>query len=177
MTQLDFTPIRNLVERGEWEKKYRVHQIYLSKGKHLCAKCKRTEIMDYEDTITTYLGSTECRFDKVEGMTDKPFADCEIYGRFMFVTHCELFEPINPKQLYHSWIDSDEWKKISREQIKRAGYKCQICGSGMNLATHHITYDHIGCEDSFPDDLLVVCQQCHASIHQTDIANKNNKKG
>ncbi len=48
--------------------------------------------------------------------------------------------------------------------LVRDGFRCQLCGTRRNLQVHHIRYrSHCGGDST--DNLLTVCQGCHAAIH------------
>lgn len=66
---------------------------------------------------------------------------------------------------YWDFLRSDYWKQVSLDAKKRAGYQCQSCGTRRGLQVHHKTYDHHGQEHLFPDDLVCLCNRCHASAH------------
>ena len=59
------------------------------------------------------------------------------------------------------------WKggKSDRRDYRKVVEKddCSRCGARMNLAIHHINYDHY---DNRPENLAVVCVSCHASLHK-----------
>ena len=76
---------------------------------------------------------------------------------------CECYEPIEDSDKYYIYIQSDEWKEKRLQALDRAGYRCQVCGDGMNLQVHHVTYDRLGNEHE--DDLIAVCKRCHEKIH------------
>lgn len=66
---------------------------------------------------------------------------------------------------YARYIQSPAWKR------KRAAYfratrldRCQGCGDKEKLHVHHKTYERLGHENL--TDLVVVCETCHALIHQ-----------
>lgn len=84
------------------------------------------------------------------------------------VTFCSCFKPIS----YKHYIDSEMWKQKRIKRIKNDGYKCQLCGSAMNLQVHHITYENVPFEKD--DDLLTVCKSCHQKLHEKDLERKNN---
>lgn len=67
-------------------------------------------------------------------------------------------------------MNSDEWKARRQEKLKSSGFKCELCGSAINLNVHHITYEHLGYEPD--EDLLVVCQPCHEKLHKEDLKNE-----
>jgi len=71
---------------------------------------------------------------------------------------------------YHEYIKSDTWKRTCKAKLKSVGYKCEMCGSAMNLNVHHITYKNLGHEEL--DDLLVVCKNCHKKLHAEDLKRK-----
>jgi len=64
---------------------------------------------------------------------------------------------------YQQYLESDHWKQVRAQTLKRAWYKCQICNSKDDLQVHHNNYDCLG--DEKPSDLIVVCGQCHNEIY------------
>lgn len=69
------------------------------------------------------------------------------------------------KAQYHEYLKTPRWKVIADEVKKRAGWKCQVCNSSLDLHTHHRTYDHLGDELSHMDDLICLCSRCHRIFH------------
>lgn len=68
---------------------------------------------------------------------------------------------------YDLYIHSDDWRARAKAAKERAGWRCQVCntpGSYSTLACHHRTYDRLGHE--LPDDLVVLCKDCHALFHR-----------
>lgn len=67
------------------------------------------------------------------------------------------------------------WKEISKEQLKRAGNKCELCsamnaephwktGSTVVLTVHHIEeLESLEEHNSYPN-LIVLCQRCHLRL-------------
>ena len=66
---------------------------------------------------------------------------------------------------YKAFLNTIYWKTVSEEVKRRAGYKCQLCGSDENLNTHHRCYDHKGIEVLHMNDLVCLCQKCHDHHH------------
>lgn len=64
---------------------------------------------------------------------------------------------------YQEYIHSDAWQRRRKRAIKRAGGKCQRCGSTERLEAHHLTYARLGREK--PADLIVLCHACHQAEH------------
>lgn len=120
-------------------------------------------------------------------MTTQDWHDCDLAyvsiretednGMGYWVTACNNYVPLDTRKLYGSYIHSDLWKDIAGKRKKEAGYKCQICGSAINLCVHHISYEHLAMEDSYPEDLLVVCRKCHKALHENDLKRKANDDG
>lgn len=67
------------------------------------------------------------------------------------------------KEWYQKYLRSDHWQETRKKALKRAGYKCQVCGCNKNLQVHHNTYKNIWHED--PTDLVVLCYKCHKIFH------------
>ena len=72
---------------------------------------------------------------------------------------------------YKEYLETDHWKKTRKRALHRAKYKCQLCGSKENLNVHHNTYENRGQEKD--EDLIVLCQECHAKFHDKFIEEDN----
>ena len=67
---------------------------------------------------------------------------------------------------YHTYINSPEWRAVSRAAKERAGLRCELCGATEaeeQLHTHHKSYSSLGHEE--PADLVVLCRWCHRYWH------------
>jgi hypothetical protein len=67
---------------------------------------------------------------------------------------------------YLEYLQTEGWKRRSKEAMERAGYKCALdnrSGNEYTLHTHHKTYENIGHEK--PEDLIVLCDECHGKFH------------
>jgi len=71
------------------------------------------------------------------------------------------------KEWYHEvYLKSNHWKCMRKLCLFLAKNCCQECGEKhyqYNLQLHHLEYDNLYDED--PDDLLVLCKECHHNIH------------
>lgn len=65
---------------------------------------------------------------------------------------------------YAKYLQTDHWKTTRKAAIDRAGGVCQFCRSTEQLNVHHNTYERLG--EELPSDLLVLCQTCHATLHE-----------
>ena len=71
------------------------------------------------------------------------------------------------KSTYKRYLQTEHWKKLRFEVLKRSGGRCERCGyrpwkRGV-LQVHHKTYDNVGHETV--DDLICVCAKCHMELH------------
>jgi hypothetical protein len=64
---------------------------------------------------------------------------------------------------YPDYLLTPEWAERRRGALRRADHACQTCGAGGRLHVHHRTYERRGEEP--PDDLLVLCRDCHLAVH------------
>ena len=77
---------------------------------------------------------------------------------------------------YKSYLLSPLWKYQSGLIKLSHHYTCSMCGEMSNsahLVVHHISYEHIGSEYRHPEDVTVLCTDCHRKIH--NIGGKNEK--
>jgi 5-methylcytosine-specific restriction endonuclease McrA len=79
---------------------------------------------------------------------------------------------------YKEYLQTEHWKNTRKKALKKAKYKCELCGSKEDLNVHHKTYEHRGEEP--PEDLIVLCHHCHAKFHdkldEEDKVNESNIK-
>ena len=60
---------------------------------------------------------------------------------------------------------SDEAYAHLREQIfERDGWRCQGCGSSVNLEVHHRRFRSQSGNDA-EDNLITLCSRCHTDVH------------
>ena len=72
---------------------------------------------------------------------------------------------------YKAYLLSEHWKHIRDCALKRDGYTCRICGTGINLRVHHVHYEHVGTELEL-DDVITLCEECHSKVHINDYVHK-----
>lgn len=68
---------------------------------------------------------------------------------------------------YRDYMRSDKWARKSKECLARYGYRCAVCNASAKnvvLHAHHRTYQRLGHER--PDDLVALCETCHALFHK-----------
>ena len=75
---------------------------------------------------------------------------------------------------YKDFLKTYYWKAIRLYMIHKNGGHCTFCNHETRLNVHHRTYDHHGLELFFLDDLVVLCESCHAKEHGIKMLNTNN---
>lgn len=66
---------------------------------------------------------------------------------------------------YQDFLATPYWKAITAHTKYKAGYRCQLCNNGADLATHHRNYDIHGREHAHMNELIVLCNNCHQKFH------------
>ena len=67
------------------------------------------------------------------------------------------------KQEYRQYLKSGHWNFTKKRALKRAGKKCEVCRSEVDLQVHHKSYENLW--DEKPADLIVLCECCHIKNH------------
>lgn len=84
-------------------------------------------------------------------------------GSGYWIVECPFFEQETSKALYQRYMSSKQWHDKRSEALKKAGYRCQMCGAVINLNVHHVSYERLGAE--WISDLVVLCKGCHEKLH------------
>lgn len=64
---------------------------------------------------------------------------------------------------YRAYLDSPQWRSKRARILASRGHRCEVCQHGHKLSLHHRTYARL--YDELDADLLVVCESCHAALH------------
>lgn len=70
--------------------------------------------------------------------------------------------PTQRQRWYREYLRSEHWKTRRMAALRARGFICEDCG---NEATevHHLSYERLG--EEWPEDLLIVCSDCHRTRH------------
>jgi ATP-dependent DNA helicase RecQ len=61
-------------------------------------------------------------------------------------------------------LNPEEYDTLRRQVLERDGWRCQNCGSAMNLQIHHLKpRSKLGHDEI--SNLLALCAGCHALLH------------
>ncbi len=92
------------------------------------------------------------------------------------------------KEEYEKLLNSDYWKGFSYSLIKERNFTCEDCGRTFynernKLQVHHLVYRDIKPWSYKPEELIVLCEDCHKKRHglytqpkQTDYSSFNGDK-
>lgn len=62
------------------------------------------------------------------------------------------------------YLQTETWKNIRQHILQAANFKCAYCG-GFAENVHHKKYPDVWGQEH-PEDLVPVCEACHAKIHR-----------
>jgi hypothetical protein len=66
---------------------------------------------------------------------------------------------------YQKFLASEYWQQV-REVVIQRDRCCQLCGSTNPLQVHHLSYEHYRDEMNHLEDLITLCNECHAFEHE-----------
>jgi 5-methylcytosine-specific restriction endonuclease McrA len=61
-------------------------------------------------------------------------------------------------------LDAEAYQQLRSQVLERDGWRCQRCGSLLNLEVHHLEYrSHQG--QDLEENLITLCAECHRLSH------------
>ena len=61
-------------------------------------------------------------------------------------------------------LDLESYRRLCRQVLERDGWRCQDCGSQVDLQVHHMNpRSQMG--DDTEENLITLCAHCHAVTH------------
>jgi len=105
----------------------------------------------------------DCLFNNIENVFDISINTTEVENKDINVNYIQ--DQINnlKNMPYKEYLQTEHWREKRKSALYRANNKCQLCGNKENLHVHHNTYDNRGQEKD--EDLVVLCEICHARHH------------
>ena len=61
---------------------------------------------------------------------------------------------------YSEFLKTPYWLAVS-DHVKNLSRQCALCTTISPLEVHHRTYEHLGSEWQYLEDLVVLCHDCH----------------
>lgn len=71
----------------------------------------------------------------------------------------------NCSEVYKKYLESPKWQEIRERILYRDNFRCRLCGARERLHCHHIRGSHRFQEEDYPEDLMILCENCHTKIH------------
>ena len=71
------------------------------------------------------------------------------------------WNPLKPVRLR---LDAQPYEDLRMRVLRRDGWRCQSCGTMLNLEVHHKQFRSRSGEDS-EENLIVLCSACHKGMH------------
>jgi ATP-dependent DNA helicase RecQ len=62
-------------------------------------------------------------------------------------------------------LDQESYEALRQQVLRRDGWRCQSCGTMLNLEVHHMQFRSHSGHDS-EENLITLCASCHASVHR-----------
>ena len=164
--EVNATSLQSLVETKLGKEKW---QDFVSATLDMtCSKCHESIIITVKSRTQLDRINRTAKFlvcDKCKEIEQKEIALASMAAINQTMSTTESFKQMS----YSEYLQTNHWQKIRRQALKRAKYKCQLCSKhNTELHVHHKTYEHIGQEHNYQDDLIVLCKDCHAKFHGKD---------
>jgi 5-methylcytosine-specific restriction endonuclease McrA len=62
-------------------------------------------------------------------------------------------------------LDPMPYESLRQQILRRDGWRCQSCGTMLNLEVHHREFrSHSGADSD--ENLITLCTACHARMHR-----------
>jgi 5-methylcytosine-specific restriction endonuclease McrA len=62
-------------------------------------------------------------------------------------------------------LDPQSYDRLHGQVLRRDGWRCQNCGSMVNLEVHHQEFRSQAGDDS-EENLITLCAACHSLLHR-----------
>jgi 5-methylcytosine-specific restriction endonuclease McrA len=72
---------------------------------------------------------------------------------------------IRPKQA-RLRLDAESYEQLCQEVLQRDNWRCQACGTTLNLQVHHQQHRSQSGDDS-EQNLITLCAACHKNVHRS----------
>lgn len=69
---------------------------------------------------------------------------------------------------YNEYTNTPLWRYTTSVYKVMGRFTCELCKGQFNpthLLVHHRSYSHIGMELFYPEDVMLLCTDCHLKIH------------
>lgn len=126
---------------------------------------------NYNKFIIKYCCPDNAKFNRRKPITNP--STIEAYWTQLLLDYANVDQDAIRRYLRHKkyknyYLTTYWWYIISHKRKLMDGMLCSENGCNVNkhaLEVHHLTYEHLGEEIKFMDDLITVCPDCHDAIH------------
>ena len=66
------------------------------------------------------------------------------------------------KNVDKGYLETEYWNITKKFRMEVDGYRCAICGSGIDIDVYHNTYERLGNERL--SDVVTLCKTCHSEL-------------
>ncbi len=101
-------------------------------------------------------------------MTDKRLPPNGVYRQIYYKGRSKPYT--SSKVPEDDYLVTPVWRELREKRLLLDNYRCKMCGTGINVAVHHIRYPFAWGEENVFEDLVTLCDTCHARVHKNDIA-------
>lgn len=93
---------------------------------------------------------------------------------------CRNYVTTMAREFSETFYHSKKWKDMRQYILIRDQYRCQRCGSALNLEVHHIIHltpgnIHDASITLNDKNLITLCRDCHFAVHEEDKLNGTKK--
>ena len=64
-------------------------------------------------------------------------------------------------------LDTEAYRELQLQILRRDGWRCQLCGSMQNLQVHHLKFRSRSGDD-VEQNLITLCAECHEHTHRSN---------
>jgi 5-methylcytosine-specific restriction endonuclease McrA len=141
---------------------------------YLCQECHTTMSQQVVDLLAraeaefTERVAQRCQAEKEEDwqMID---GTVKVSAKKRFHALCRHMTPDESEELrkmpYEEFLETIYWDVIRSYVLQLNHYRCGLCSQRAELDVHHRTYEHRGYEYLHLEDLVALCETCHAKFH------------
>ena len=66
-------------------------------------------------------------------------------------------------------LNAEKYEQLRQHVLWRDGWRCQSCGTMMNLEVHHKEFRSLSGQD-IEQNLITLCRACHSRVHEVRIS-------
>ena len=138
---------------------------------YLCAGCWNNGILPamaaFEEKVQAASRTAFKHAQELGGKEDEAEVDCSVDYRFSLIENWRSPGPSDDlrKMPYRDFLQTAFWQTVRAKVVQDRGARCELCYSRASISVHHKTYKHHGEEQWHLEELIILCNACHAKFH------------